>query len=184
MLKLYSVFQEFPNQDLDHYYHNIQNKMENEKLQLLLIVCMVVEMRIKQHFEFIKLLIERKKFSGAAGGSGSTKTTSNDIHSSVSTVGDVLRDGSKGKRTSGATGERLRIDPGHDPKNHTFIQKAYLYDRAHLQYYLREPTTNEQQEPKNLDGLWKGLGEQRRVGNVAKGKRNDALRDEVGIWNE
>jgi hypothetical protein len=82
-----------------------------------------------------------------------------------------------------ATGERLCLDAGHDPKTHTFIQKAYLYDRSHLQYYLRDPSAT-QVEWKNVDGCsLKGLGEQH-ARNVPKPKRNDTIRQNTGIWKE
>jgi len=82
-----------------------------------------------------------------------------------------------------ATGERLRLDPGYDPKMHTFVQKAYLYDRAHLQYYVRDPSVT-QVEWKNFEGCsLKGLGEEQ-ARNVPKPKKNDTLRHNPGIWRE
>jgi len=91
----------------------------------------------------------------------------------------------KGVRSGFAAGERPRVGDS-DPKEHSFVQRAWLYDRSATHHIARTRDPSEGVPAENIPGLaLKGLGTQsirpRDKEHFPLG--NDSLKAETGIWS-
>mmetsp|Transcript_14628 Transcript_14628/g.20767 ORF Transcript_14628/g.20767 Transcript_14628/m.20767 type:complete len:243 (+) Transcript_14628:43-771(+) len=87
--------------------------------------------------------------------------------------------GSRGLKGASATGERLKHGPEWDPKELTFVQRSWNYNRDNSAYY-----TNDYIRPEHTRGVHlKGLGEgtEYRTG-VKFTLNNDTIKHSTGIW--
>lgn len=87
-----------------------------------------------------------------------------------------------GVRSGRATGEKLKLETP-DAKEHSFIQRAWQYDREPHKHYLAEQAAP---PAENVPGTsLKGLGESALLSPSKRSfaKRNDALRDDTGVWS-
>jgi len=89
--------------------------------------------------------------------------------------------GTRGISGFKATGERLRVGPSWDPKDNTFVQRAWNYNREGSQYY-----TNDYTRAKNTPGMhFKGLGEKTPYDpTINYARRSDTIKHSTGIWTD
>ena len=94
---------------------------------------------------------------------------------------------SQGAATFGATGERLRIAPSADPKEHTFVQRAWLYDRSVNNHFLAA-RTDKYAGLAAVPGAGLNIGSGHGFGVPQEGRtsfarRSAAWKDPTGVWS-
>jgi hypothetical protein len=90
----------------------------------------------------------------------------------------------RGIKTGGATGEVLKVDHTTDPKSHTFVQRAWLYDRSSYQIVNDKAKYDAILEEKQKVDILQGLGQNKSRPDQPHYRRktfNTASSD--GIWS-
>jgi hypothetical protein len=120
------------------------------------------------------------EFGGKYADSHHKKTAHNDSTLEQHEHGFGSRvDKGRNMKTYGATGERLKKGLDEDPKNHTFVQRSWLYDRSSYSQY-KPATQKTAKEPVENVSLVLGPKSKKKTG-FHRVKMSTASAD--GIWS-